>query len=181
MKRPPTARDRLRSPAAAPNKREPGPLYTRVWLLWEPDSASTVPTCRPAGCPPPEPSPCRDLSALYIRIGVARFKQRDLPAGLAAYQKSAELFEKQLANDAANTLVLRYLAIARGLAGEVHEALAKTANPRTRHTHLAAAKENYQHAVDVLLKAQAQKALPEVSRKLLEKFRRDIEGVENSG
>jgi protein-disulfide isomerase-like protein with CxxC motif len=112
---------------------------------------------------------------------VARFKQRDLPATLAAYQKSVELYKKQFADDAANTIVLRDLAIALGLAGEVHETLAKTADRQIRQAHLAAAKENYQQAVDSLLKAQAQKALPEVNRKLIEKFRKDIEGLEKSG
>jgi hypothetical protein len=38
--------------------------------------------------------------------------------------------------------------------------------------------ENYQKAVDALLKAQAQKALPEVSRKLIETFRKDVEELD---
>lgn len=120
----------------------------------------------------------RDVSALYIRIGVARSKLRDFDGAIAAYKKSAELYEKQLASDAANTIAQRDLAIAYQRAGKVHEVLAKTTHPQTRQTHLAAAKENYLKALDALLKAQAQKALPEINRKLLEEVRKDIEGLE---
>jgi non-specific serine/threonine protein kinase/serine/threonine-protein kinase len=120
----------------------------------------------------------RDVSALYIRIGVAREKQRDLPGAVAAFGKSAELYEKQLAGDAANTILVRDLAIAYRHAGLVHKELAKTTNGQNRQTHLAAEKENYRRALDALLKAQAQKALPEVNRKLLEEVRKDIEELE---
>ncbi|HKP14266.1 MAG TPA: hypothetical protein VJZ91_19250 [Blastocatellia bacterium] len=120
----------------------------------------------------------RDVSALYIRIGVAREKQRDLPGAVAAFGKSAELYEKQLVDDAANTILVRDLAIAYRHAGLVHKELAKTTNGQNRQTHLAAEKENYQRALDALLKAQAQKALPEVNRKLLEEVRKDIEELE---
>ena len=120
----------------------------------------------------------RDVSALYIRIGVAREKQRDFTGAIAAYQKSAVLYEKQLADDAANTIAQRDLAIAYRRAGKVHEEIAKTTNLQTRQTHLAAAKENYRQALDALLKAQAQKALPEVNLKLLEEVRTAVEELE---
>jgi tetratricopeptide (TPR) repeat protein len=120
----------------------------------------------------------RDLSALYIRIGVARLKQRDYTGALAAYEKSAELYEKQIANDAANTIAMRDSAIAYRHAGSVHKELAKTTNGQTRQIHLAAEKENYQKALNALLKAQAQKALPEINLKLLENIREDIEELE---
>jgi non-specific serine/threonine protein kinase/serine/threonine-protein kinase len=120
----------------------------------------------------------RDVSALYIRIGVAREKQRDFPGAVAAFEKSAELYEKQLANDAANTILVRDLAIAYRHAGLAHKELAKTTNRQIRQTQLAAVKENYQRALDALLKAQAQKALPEVNRKLLEEVRKDVEELD---
>ena len=120
----------------------------------------------------------RDLSALYIRIGLARFKQRDYHGALAAHQKGAELYEKQLADDAANTIALRDSAIAYRHAGLAHKELAKTGNRQTRQIHLAAEKGNYQRALDALLKAQAQKALPEFSRKLIETYRKEIEELE---
>jgi tetratricopeptide (TPR) repeat protein len=120
----------------------------------------------------------RDASALHIRIGLARLKGRDFTGALAAFEKSAELYEKQLAADAANTIALRDSAIAYRHAGLVHKELAKTANWQIRQTHLAAEQENYQRALDALLKADAQKALPDFSRKLIDTYRKDIEELE---
>ena len=70
------------------------------------------------------------------------------------------------------------MAIAYRHAGKVHEELAKTTNPQSRQIHLAGELENYRQALDALLKAQAQKALHEVNRKLLEEVRKDIEELE---
>jgi eukaryotic-like serine/threonine-protein kinase len=120
----------------------------------------------------------RDLSVLYIRIGLARVKQGDLTGALAAYLKSAELYEKQLADDPANTIGLYDLAIAYRHAGLVHKELAKSDDQQIRQVQRAAEKENYQRALNSLLKAQAQKALPEFSRKLIETYRKDIEELE---
>jgi serine/threonine protein kinase len=120
----------------------------------------------------------RDLGALYIRIGVVRSKQRDLPGAIAAYQKSAASYEKQLADDAANTIAVRDLAIAYRRGAKVHEELAQTTDTPIRQTHIAAAREDYRRALDALLKAQAQKALPEINRKLLEEVRKEIEDLE---
>ena len=123
----------------------------------------------------------RDLGALYIRIGVARTKLPDLPGAIAAYQKSAEYYEKLLAADAANTIAVRDIAIAYQRAGAVHEELAKTSDPETRKTQFAAAKEKYKLALNALSKAETQKALPEVNRKLLEEVRKDVEELEKYG
>lgn len=120
----------------------------------------------------------RDLSALYIRIGEARFKQRDFTAALASYQKSAAFHEKQLVDDAANTTALRDSAIAYRQAGKVHEELAKTTNAQIRQTHLEAARENYRRAIDIWLKAESKNALSETDRKSLEEVRAIIERLE---
>jgi tetratricopeptide (TPR) repeat protein len=122
----------------------------------------------------------RDVSALYIRIGLTRLKQRDFTGSLASFQKGAKLYEKQLADDAANTIALRDSAIAYRHAGLAHKELAKNADSQTRRIHRAAEKENYQRALNALLKADAQKALPEYSRKLLETYRKDIEEIEKA-
>ncbi len=123
----------------------------------------------------------RDLGALYIRIGVARTKLPDLPGAIAAYQKSAEYYEKLLAADAANTIAVRDIAIAYQRAGAVHEQIAKTSDPETRKTQFVAAKEKYQLALNALVKADSQKALPDVNRKLLDEVRRDVEEFEKYG
>jgi tetratricopeptide (TPR) repeat protein len=123
----------------------------------------------------------RDLGALYIRIGVARTKLPDLPGAIAAYQKSAEYYEKLLAADAANTIAVRDIAIAYQRAGAVHEEIAKTSEPEIRKTQFVAAKEKYKLALNALVKAESQKALPEVNRKLLDEVRRDVEELEKYG
>ena len=123
----------------------------------------------------------RDLSALYIRIGVVRAKLRDFAGALEAYQKSAVVYEKQIADDPANTIAMRDVAIAYRRAGGVHEDIAKTSDPETRKAQFAAAKEKYKLALNALSKAQTQKALPEVNRKLLEEVRQDVEELEKYG
>jgi non-specific serine/threonine protein kinase/serine/threonine-protein kinase len=120
----------------------------------------------------------RDVSALYIRIGVTRFKQRDFLNALLAFEKSAKLYEQQLASDAANTIALRDSAIAYRHTGITHRELAKVSNSQIRQTHNLAEKENYQKAFNALLKAQAQKALPESSRDLLERVKRDLQTMQ---
>jgi serine/threonine protein kinase/tetratricopeptide (TPR) repeat protein len=123
----------------------------------------------------------RDLGALYIRIGVARTKLPDLPGAIAAYQKSAECYEKLVAADAAYTIAVRDIAIAYQRAGAVHEEIAKTSDPETRKTQFVAAKEKYKLALNALVKAESQKALPEINRKLLDEVRRDVEELEKYG
>jgi non-specific serine/threonine protein kinase/serine/threonine-protein kinase len=120
----------------------------------------------------------RDMCALQIRTGVTRYKQRDFPAALAAFQKSVELHEKLLAADPANTITLRDSAVAYRHTGVVHKELAKTADQEVSQTHRAAEKENYRRALDALLKAQSLKALPESSRDLIDRFRKDIAALE---
>jgi hypothetical protein len=77
----------------------------------------------------------------------------------------AASFEKQLADDAANTVVLRDLAIAWRSIGWVHNDYIKTTAGQTRQAHIEAAKENYRLALDALLKTESQKALSETDRK----------------
>lgn len=120
----------------------------------------------------------RDLSALYIRIGLPLLKQRDLTGALAAFEKSAKLFEKQLADDPENTIALRDSAIAYRHAGIVHKELALSKEWPVRQTHLQATKDYNQRALGVLLRADAQKALPESSRVLIETCRKEIEALD---
>lgn len=123
----------------------------------------------------------RDLSSLYIRIGVVRSKLRDFTGALEAYQQSAAIYEKQIADDPANTIAMRDVAIAYRRAGKVHEEIAEASNPEARKTQFAAAREKYKLALRALSKAEAQKALPEVNRPLLEEIRKDIEELEKFG
>ena len=122
----------------------------------------------------------RDLSAVHIRLGVTRGKQRDFAASLAAHLTAAELYERQLANDPANTICLRDSAIAYRHAGVAHKELAQTSDPEARRQHVMAEKENYERALNALLKAQAVKALPEATLHLVGTLRKDIAELERT-
>jgi tetratricopeptide (TPR) repeat protein len=119
-----------------------------------------------------------DAGALHAKIGDARWHQRDYPASFAAYQKSVELFEKKVEEDAADMRALRNLATTRASAGSVHAELVNTTAGQTRQTHLAAAKENYQRALDLMLKAQAQKTLSEWDLRNIDEIRAALEKLE---
>jgi tetratricopeptide (TPR) repeat protein len=122
----------------------------------------------------------RDLRVLYVRLGVTHFKRRDFHAALAAFEKSAAFFEKLLASDPANTILLPDAAMAYQQAGHAHKELAHDADPAIRQKHLVGEKENYERALDALSKADAAKALPESSRTLLDKLRKDLAELENA-
>ena len=119
-----------------------------------------------------------DLSVLYTRIGDARYRQRDFSAALVAYQKGASLSEKQVADDSANTLVLRQLAYSYRNIGWVHSDYIKITAGQIRQVHLEAAKENYRRALNALLKTESQKALSEADHKTLEQVRSTIEELD---
>jgi tetratricopeptide (TPR) repeat protein len=119
-----------------------------------------------------------DAGTLYSKIGDARWQQRDYTASFAAYQKSVGLFEKKVADDAADMRALRNLATTHASAGSVHAELVNTTAGQTRQTHFAAAKENYQRALDLMLKAQAQKTLSEWDLRNINEMRATLEKLE---
>lgn len=121
-----------------------------------------------------------DAGALYAKIGDARWQQRDYPAAFAAYQKGVALFEKKMEGDAADMRTLRNLATAHATVGRLHAEQVKITTGQTRQTHLAAAKENYRRALDLMLKLQAQKTLAEWDLRNIDKMRaalKELEGV----
>jgi hypothetical protein len=98
-----------------------------------------------------------------------------LAGALAAYEKSRASVEKEIENDAANTLALRDLAIAYRNVAFVHQDFLKITTGENRRNHFAAARENYRRALDILLKAETQNALPEADRAVLEQVRAAVE------
>lgn len=119
-----------------------------------------------------------DAATLQAKIGDARWHQRDYTAAFAAYEKSVALFEKKVADDAADMRALRNLATSRSSAGSVHAELVNTTAGQTRQTHLAAAKENYQRALDLMLKVQAQNSLSEWDLRNIDQMRAALEKLE---
>lgn len=119
-----------------------------------------------------------DAATLYTQIGGARWQQRDYPAAFSAYQKSVELFEKKIRDDAADTRSLRNLASTHAIAASLHGELVETTAGQTRQTHVAAAKENYLRALDLLQKTKALKALSEWDVKNINEMRAALEKLE---
>ncbi|HJU53350.1 MAG TPA: tetratricopeptide repeat protein, partial [Pyrinomonadaceae bacterium] len=119
-----------------------------------------------------------DAGALYAKIGDARWQQRDHPAAFAAYQKGVALFEKKIESDAADMRTLRNLATTRASVGQLHAELVKSTDGQTRQTHLAEAVENYRRALDLMLKIQSQKTLPEWDLRNVDEMRAALEKLE---
>ncbi|HWS99560.1 MAG TPA: serine/threonine-protein kinase [Pyrinomonadaceae bacterium] len=119
-----------------------------------------------------------DAGALYAKIGNARWQQRDYTATFAAYQKAIALFEKRVEGDAADTQTLRNLATTCASVGQLHAELVKSTAGQTRQTHLAAAKENYRRALDLMLKTQEKKTLPEWDLRNIDEMRAALAELE---
>ncbi|HEV2707214.1 MAG TPA: protein kinase [Pyrinomonadaceae bacterium] len=119
-----------------------------------------------------------DAAALYTKLGDARWQRRDYPDALAAYQKSVALFEKKVGEDAADMRALRNLATTRATTGSLHADLVKITAGQTRQTHLAAAKENYHRALELMLKAQAQNTLSAWDLRNIDEMRAASEKLE---
>lgn len=112
----------------------------------------------------------RGLAISYQYLGDARYKQRDPVGALSEYEKAADIHRKISAADPSNLETLRDTAVARKSIALVHDDLARTASADKRHALLQTAKENYQQALDILLKLQSNNALAEPDRKFLEEM-----------
>ena len=121
-----------------------------------------------------------DAGALHTKIGDARWQQRDFPAAFAAYQRSVAIYEKKIEEDAADMRALRNLATTRASAGSIHAELLETTDGETRQTHLAAAKEHFGRALDLMRKAQAQNTLSEWDLKNINEMRANLEKLEKT-
>lgn len=120
----------------------------------------------------------QDSSSLHKRIGDAKYKLRDAAGALEAYEKSRASLEKQVERDPANTRVQRNLNSLYADIGWMHGDYLKTTSGQTRQAHLIAAKENYQRALDGLLKGQTKNAFSEIDRKNLEEVKAAITTLE---
>lgn len=119
-----------------------------------------------------------DAGALQTKLGDARWQQRDYPAAFAAYERGVAMYEKKMEEDPADMRALRNLATTLSSAGSIHAELVETTDTQTRQTHLAAAKEHFGRALDLMRKAQAQNTLPEWDLKNMNEMRANLEKLE---
>jgi eukaryotic-like serine/threonine-protein kinase len=117
----------------------------------------------------------RSLGIAYTRLGDAKYRQRDLQGSREAFEKSIASFERIVQADPRNTVSLRDIAQACKNIGHIHRDLARTVSGEQRQTHLQAAKQNYQRALDILLQLKSQNAFAEVDKKFLEEMQSSIE------
>jgi tetratricopeptide (TPR) repeat protein len=108
-----------------------------------------------------------DVGRVLMYLGQARHQQRAFDAALATYAKATATFEDIARADAGNNLSIRTLATVYQYIGDVHRDVAETVNGETRRAQVQAAKENYTRALDILVRLQGKKALPEYDLKYL--------------
>jgi non-specific serine/threonine protein kinase/serine/threonine-protein kinase len=111
-----------------------------------------------------------DIGRNLMNLGQTKYQQHDYTGALAAYERAVAVFEYQ-AGDPKNLFPLRRLATVHAYIADVHRDLAKAVAGEESRKHQQTAKENYQRALDLLLQLQAQNALAEYDRKVLEEMR----------
>lgn len=110
----------------------------------------------------------RNLGIAYTRLGDAKYRQHDLQGSLEAFEKSIASFERIVQADPQNTVSVRDIAQSCKNIGHIHRDLARTITGEQRQMHLREAKQNYQRALDILLKLKSQNAFAEVDKQFLE-------------
>jgi tetratricopeptide (TPR) repeat protein len=120
----------------------------------------------------------RNLGIAYTRLGDAKYRQHDLQGSLEAFEKSIASFERIVQADPQNTISVRDIAQSCKNLGHIHRDLAQTVTGEQRQTHLQEAKQNYQRALDILLKLKSLNAFAEADKKFLEEVQSAIRRYE---
>ena len=120
-----------------------------------------------------------DAGSLYSQLGGARGQQRDYPGRVRGLSKKCRRCMKRRSRTMPRTCELYAIwQLHLRSAGELHAELVETTDGETRQTQLAAAKDNFRRALDLMLNAQAQKTLPECDLKNINKMRAALEKLE---
>jgi eukaryotic-like serine/threonine-protein kinase len=114
-----------------------------------------------------------DIGLNLVRLGQTKYQQRDYAVALATYDRAIPVLEYQ-ARDPKNLFPLRRLSTVHAYIGDIHRDLAKTSAGEEGRAHGMKARENYQRALDLLLQLQAQNALQEYDRKVLEEMQEAV-------
>jgi eukaryotic-like serine/threonine-protein kinase len=120
---------------------------------------------------PNHPTYKNDMGRVVMYLGEAKRQQRAFDDALAIYARAEAIFDGLKRIDPRNNNPVRKLATIYECIGTVHREIAKSVTGELRRSHLQAAKENYQRALDILLQLQARKALAEYDLKYLEEVR----------
>jgi len=112
-----------------------------------------------------------DLTTILMRLGEAKFKQENFQSALADFEQAVKIHQDILQTHAGDVRVSRNLALTYESIAETHEKIAERESGEKSRTARTSAKDYFQKALDLLLKAEAQNALAEFDRKLLERIR----------
>ena len=112
-----------------------------------------------------------DLTTILMRLGEAKFKQENFQSALADFEQAVKIHQDVLQTHAGDVRVSRNLALTYESIAETHEKIAERESGEKSRTARTSAKDYFQKAFDLLLKAEAQNALAEFDRKLLERIR----------
>jgi eukaryotic-like serine/threonine-protein kinase len=102
-----------------------------------------------------------DLTVILMRLGEAKFKQKKFPDALLDFEQAADVHLEILRNHPDDTRTERNLA-------QTYESIAET-HQQIGGEKDAAARENYQKVLDILLRLEARNTLGEFDGRFLEK------------
>ena len=116
-----------------------------------------------------------DLGTALMRLAEARAKQKDFPGALAELERAERIYNELLELDATDTYSVRNHALIADFRAEIHLEWAKIVDGEKRRIYQRTAKENYERAIEILLRSDAAKSLPEADRIWLEKMQSAVQ------
>ncbi|HEV2705794.1 MAG TPA: protein kinase [Pyrinomonadaceae bacterium] len=111
-----------------------------------------------------------ELASALTRLGQAKAGRGHLQAALAEHEKAAEIYRQVSESSASDHRTARNLANSYNLIARTYEKLGQTLPHEQRPTTQQMAKKNYQTALDILLRLQAQGVLSDYDRRLLKEI-----------
>ncbi|MDQ2854898.1 MAG: hypothetical protein M3R68_01100, partial [Acidobacteriota bacterium] len=119
-----------------------------------------------------------DLATAYIRLGDARYKQKDFRNSIGDLERASALLTELSDGDASDNASLRNLANANDSIAKSYEGLAAQATGAERQVHRQKAKQSYQGAVDALHRLESKNALSKYDRQSLESLQAILQKYE---
>jgi tetratricopeptide (TPR) repeat protein len=110
-----------------------------------------------------------DQGRVLKTLGSARQMRNEFGPAIDAYDKAIAVFGELQRIDPGNNFHVRKIEQLHSYKGDAYLALAQTNDASQREQNLAASKENYRRALDILLQLQAQQTFSDYDRKELRK------------
>ena len=118
------------------------------------------------------------LGLVFLRLGDARHKERNLPGALQDLEKASAIFSELITGDASDNGSLKNLASVNKSLAETHEDFLAQSRDEDRRSHQQMAKKYFIDARDIFRQLEARKALTEFDRKTLEETQAAVQRYE---